>query len=81
MNSHFSFCQPKFSKKESGFLKIGEIPKYNLEDFQMLMRIIGCSHKQNESKNKIQGNPEITVSETESDESDKPKKDEECPES
>lgn len=48
------------------------------------MRVIGCSHKPNESKKQIQNDQEITDSETESEDSDEPnkdKKDEECPES
>ena len=40
------------------------------------MRLIGCSHKPNKSKNQVQDDQELTVSETESDEPSKPKKDE-----
>ena len=50
----------------------------------MLMRVIGCSHKSDESKKQIQNNPEIIISETESEDLDEPKKDEndeECLES
>ena len=60
------------------------MPANNLVDFEMLMRLLGCSHKQDKYKKEIQNNTEIIVSETESEDLDEPKKDEndeECLES
>ena len=43
LQGHFAFCQPTLPENESGFLKLGHLPKENVVDFRMILRIIGSS--------------------------------------
>ena len=38
---HFKFCQSNLPKGDRGFLKYGELPETNQEDFKVLLRLIG----------------------------------------
>ena len=39
--SHIPYCQPGLPKNKTGFLKDYRYPKQNVEDFKMILRIIG----------------------------------------
>ena len=40
---HFPICQPKLKKKESGFLSKGCLPQRNVEDYLMMLKLVGVS--------------------------------------
>ena len=42
---HFMNCQRNLAADESGFLKNGHLPETNIEEFQMLMRIMAIDEK------------------------------------
>jgi hypothetical protein len=42
---HFKHCQRNLADDESGFLKNGQLPETNIDEFLMLMRIMGIDEK------------------------------------
>ena len=60
---HFHHCQPSLAEDESGFLENGELPALNLEDFRMVLSIIGMEEKSNASQreHRYSKKPEASV--------------------
>jgi len=50
--SHFPYCQPDLEDDESGFLRVGRLPERNVEDFHMLLNLIGIPVKPKKLKKK-----------------------------
>ena len=44
-SSHFRRCQPYLDEGDSGFLKNGQMPRSNVEEFRMVMRLVGMDDK------------------------------------
>ena len=38
---HFPACQPALRDGQSGFLKLGQTPEHNTEEFEMALKIMG----------------------------------------
>ena len=66
--AHFPYCQPKLDFDETGFLKVGQLPRDNVEDFRNLLRLIGISEKG--QKKRRQEDSDAESSRTESEDSD-----------
>ena len=60
-------CQPSLAAFETGFLKFGQLPETNVEDFEMKMRMIGASNGSGRSMIEIPVDQEEEL--TESDQS------------
>jgi hypothetical protein len=43
--NHLPFCQPELAEGDSGLLKVGDYPRENVDEFRMLMRLIGVPLK------------------------------------
>ena len=57
--SHFPYCQPNLLDSQSGFLKVGELPRENLDDFRMVLDIIDLPEKAVKVNKKVRFEDEV----------------------
>ena len=50
---HFPYCQPKLEVWNSGYLENSELPETNVEDFRMMLRIMGVSEKPQKPRKRL----------------------------